>query len=91
MSNGDPNGGRYTVGGRTIERLDDVSERLSKIEGQLPHLASKSDLPSMESYATKEDVANAKLSMIHTLLMVGLAFVAAVINIAIVLFRAWGQ
>ena len=85
MSNADSNGGRYAVGGRTIERLDDVSQRLARIEGQLPHLASKSDLPNMESYGTKEDIANTKVQM---LLAWGAALVSGFGALAAVLVRA---
>ena len=57
-----------------IERLDDVRERLSHMEGR------------MESFATKEDVANAKLAVI--LLWVGAA-VMVLSAVVSALIRFW--
>ncbi len=63
--------GSYTVG-----RLDDVSTRLARVEGE------------MKGFATKEDVANAKLQMTLTWVGIGVAILVAVLNIAaIIVFR----
>ena len=55
------------------ERLDDVNTRLSRMEGEF------------KSLATKEDLANAKLSMISFWIAVGAMLTA----IASVLLRFW--
>ncbi len=61
-----PSGGGYHT-----ERLDDVDTRLARIEGKMPHMASK------------EDVANAKLFLYLSWtgaaisLLVGLGLIAA--------------
>lgn len=57
-----------------VERLDDVNTRLSRIEGR------------MESLATKEDVANAKIQL-YTVW--GVAAITVIIGIANVLARIW--
>lgn len=62
------------VGGYQVERLDDVSRRLSYMEGK------------MDSLATKEDVANAKLQMMITWVGVGITILITVGTIAI---RFW--
>ncbi len=64
------------VGGYQVERLDDVSRRLSCMEGR------------MESFATKEDVANAKLQMMITWVGVGITILITVGTIAI---RFWSD
>lgn len=57
-----------------VERLDDVRERLAHLEGR------------MESLATKEDIANAKIAMMTLWVTLGLIFVMALVNAAI---RFW--
>ena len=68
--------GDLSVGGYHVERLDNVSNRLSYVEGQ------------MKSMATKEDVANAKLYLIIT--GVGL-LVVFLVGIAGMVARFWPQ
>ena len=57
-----------------IERLDDVVARVARIEGRL------------ESFATKEDVANAKYAMLIAWIGISVAVLTAVVSIAL---RFW--
>ena len=74
MSSGPQSNESIGPGGYHTQRLDDVSERLARLEGK------------MDSVATKEDVANAKVAMI-------LAFVAMAITVLIgivgIVVRFW--
>lgn len=53
-----------------LERLDDVRDRVSRIEGE------------MKSFATKEDVANAKVALIFLWVGAGAAILAAAASVA---------
>ena len=61
-------------GGYHVERLDDVSTRVARIEGKL------------ESVATKEDVANAKFNLLASWVGIG---VAITIGVVTVVLRIW--
>ena len=70
-------GNGYTTGGYHQERLDDLSGRLAFIEGRV------------EGFATKEDVANAKLQMVITWIGAAAILFAAVINLVMtILWRS---
>lgn len=56
--------------GYDVERLDDVRDRVARIEGK------------MESFATKEDVANAKVALIFLWVGAGAAILAAAASLA---------
>lgn len=60
--------------GYHIERLDDVLTRVARIEGKL------------ESFATKEDVANAKYAMLIAWVGISVAVLTAIVSIAL---RFW--
>jgi hypothetical protein len=62
------------VGGYHTEKLDDVSTRLARIEGE------------MKSLATKEDVANAKFNLLATWVGIG---VAIAVGVAGIVARFW--
>ena len=68
-------GGNVRVGGYYDERLDDVSTRLARMEGR------------MDAVATKEDVANAKLSMVMMWVGFAVAIVISLVNIGVILLR----
>ena len=58
-----------------LERLDDVRDRVSRIEGE------------MKSFATKEDVANAKVALIFLWVGAGAAILAAAVSLAGAILR----
>ncbi len=70
-----PRRGDSRVGGYYDEKLDDVSTRLARVEGR------------MESVATKEDVANAKLSMVMMWVGFGIAIMLSLVNVGAILLR----
>ena len=61
-----------------IERLDDVRDRVSNIEGRLEEL--------IKTLATKEDVANAKLAMFIAYIGIGMSLL---IGIGSIVVRLW--
>lgn len=60
-----------SCGGYHSEGLDSVDTRLARIEGQMPHMASK------------DDVANAKLTLIMAWVGVGVSLLVGAILIAV--------
>jgi hypothetical protein len=73
-----------------VGRLDDVRERLASAETAIASLASKADIEGIrkqiDSLATKEDVANAKLALMT--LWVGVATMV-VVGVVGALIRFW--
>ena len=53
-----------------VARLDDARDRIARIEGE------------MKSFATKEDVANAKVALIYLWVGAGAAILAAAASLA---------
>ena len=66
-----PDDSDLSVGGYHTERLDDVSIRLARVEGK------------MESLATREDVANAKLYLVVAGIGIIVAIVVGAISIVV--------
>ena len=83
---------RPDIGYRS-DPLSDVRDRVSQLEGQAMHFATREDIARIagqaEKFATKEDVANAKLYMYITWTATGLSILSLLAAIGIVLSRVW--
>ena len=63
-------------GGYHVERLDDVSTRLARLEGR------------MDSFATKEDLSNAKYNVLVAWIGFAIAIIVGAFSIGL---RIWGS